>query len=59
MFYYFDIYFNLLFFFIIIGDQIKQRKMLGRLNIRYYSYQVREQFYPMNGVRVLRAQGVV
>ena len=39
-------------FFIFINNQGKHRKMLNTLNIRCYSYQVKKQFYPMNGVCV-------
>ena len=41
------------YFFIFINNERKLRKMLKKLNIRYYSYQVTKQFYRMNCKRVL------
>ena len=49
--YYYFINFNFSIFF--INNQGKQRKMLKRLNIYCYSYQVKKQLCHMNGVRVL------
>ena len=40
-----------------INKQGKQRKMVKKkLNIHCYSNQVKKQFYPMNGVRVLTVE---
>ena len=40
------------FYLLFINNQSKQRKMLKHLHIRWYSYQLKEQFYFMNSVLV-------
>ena len=40
------------YYIIFIYDQSRHLKMLRKLNIRCYSYQVKKQSYRMNGVRI-------
>ena len=46
-------FFFFFLYYIFINNQGKQRKMVGNLNIHCYSYQVKKQFYHINGMRVL------
>ena len=49
----FFIYKFFLLLFIFIDNHGKQRKMMKKLTIHCYAYQVKQNFNHMNGVRVL------